>query len=1050
VGIFRWARVDGEFEEACSACGALSLRTWPALVDWRDLPSVQAQRLSVDGDPCPACGHLRALQFPVLQLRPGDGPGLLVGVPEASPADRDKIVLAEILSAAAEFDLDGAAACCTVRLDWWGRVYNRPLGPVLASARQPDLPIAAEDAAAWRAASADAIAVPDIASGVKELLAAPDEPTMAQVLQEHPELAGPRWRLTAELFLLAAARHEDPDATEAAEQRLARLRYAELAGAGTPPPMVAFTGDAGDPLALAAAAEDPAFPASMRVALRLTHTQVMRASAGTADDETLLGSARAAVAAAAALLDEGSDMAIAAQMNLAVILQERPGDEAAAEALAIFEAAAPLAAASCSRQLPDLAMNLATVAAELPGSRSDQMEDAGELLAAAAHIRALLQADPARETIALLADQAAVLRGRASGNRRENLTEAVDLLRRAIGSPARAALSAPEGVLLLSNLANALTDLRDRAPDMASAEDVAEAARAVASAARGLGDRHPVGILALSNAGASLANVYSAGRDGDSDPSLRAEAVEVLAEACARAAAAFPPGHPETLRAMLHLAAARGAAGADSPDELTESEALLTRVAVEGAARPDFVFAARSNLGQLALGQGRYAEAAAEFGAAAEARRALVARARTPITKLGEVVRTADAAGRHALALAMAGRQAGAVDVLEANRAVLRAGGWSDEPTPSPPPGVVTVHASTCTFGTAVIVRGAVGQPVAIVDPLAERQLAPLVSALLRAEAAEARQQAFDHLAAVLGPAIVEPVDGVISLMSEQPSVIEVIAGGPLASCPLHCVPTGDGSTWTDRWTVRHRISAARPATPWTAPAGDAAGVFDPDGDLPYAGAEREALRRWRGAVREPPRDVDRIPWMTRVAATAGVLHLACHASLDPEDPMRSWFSLGAGQRITVGDLQDLRTDRSSLVVAPACQSGAASPDAPDELLGVGHALLHAGARAVVAAAWDADDAATALTIAAMYERVAAGASISDALAGAQRRVAAITAQELTALAEARIEGADRAQWLPYDLAIELDALLADPAVGPHDTPFGHPALWGALSVLEA
>jgi CHAT domain-containing protein len=166
---------------------------------------------------------------------------------------------------------------------------------------------------------------------------------------------------------------------------------------------------------------------------------------------------------------------------------------------------------------------------------------------------------------------------------------------------------------------------------------------------------------------------------------------------------------------------------------------------------------------------------------------------------------------------------------------------------------------------------------------------------------------------------------------------------------------------------------------------------------------------------------------------------------------MRSTFRLGGAETLTVADLVEQELARLELVVAPACQSGSGGPDAPDELLGVAHMLAHVGARHVVASLWDADDAATALVVALVYRALADGEVPHRALQGAQRWVASASGPALAEVARRRLADDGDAAWLPYDLAIEFLALSAHPDHRSGDEPvFGHPALWGALSCLDA
>jgi hypothetical protein len=110
--------------------------------------------------------------------------------------------------------------------------------------------------------------------------------------------------------------------------------------------------------------------------------------------------------------------------------------------------------------------------------------------------------------------------------------------------------------------------------------------------------------------------------------------------------------------------------------------------------------------------------------------------------------------------------------------------------------------------------------------------------------------------------------------------------------------------------------------------------------------------------------------------------------------------------------------------------------------------LLSTPERAVVASAWNADDGAAAFCVILMLREL--GPSADAAPAAAQRIVATVTARQLAALASDRLAHRPGRSWLPYDLAIELDALLARLGTHPDAPVFAHPTRWGALCVLGA
>jgi CHAT domain-containing protein len=90
----------------------------------------------------------------------------------------------------------------------------------------------------------------------------------------------------------------------------------------------------------------------------------------------------------------------------------------------------------------------------------------------------------------------------------------------------------------------------------------------------------------------------------------------------------------------------------------------------------------------------------------------------------------------------------------------------------------------------------------------------------------------------------------------------------------------------------------------------------------------------------------------------APLAHFATHARFDPRSPMQSSVELADGS-LTAGFALNLNLG-TDLVVLSACEAGISARLAGDERVGVTHAFLHAGARAVIGALWSVDDAASA------------------------------------------------------------------------------------------
>ncbi|USN98012.1 MAG: CHAT domain-containing protein [Phycisphaeraceae bacterium] len=100
-------------------------------------------------------------------------------------------------------------------------------------------------------------------------------------------------------------------------------------------------------------------------------------------------------------------------------------------------------------------------------------------------------------------------------------------------------------------------------------------------------------------------------------------------------------------------------------------------------------------------------------------------------------------------------------------------------------------------------------------------------------------------------------------------------------------------------------------------------------------------------------------------AASAGVLHLACHGAFPPSNPLAAGLKL-ADRWITVRDVLSWRLP-GSVVVLSGCDTGRNSMEAGEELFGFGRGFLAAGARGLVMSLWSAHDATTRGLMSEMY-----------------------------------------------------------------------------------
>lgn len=104
----------------------------------------------------------------------------------------------------------------------------------------------------------------------------------------------------------------------------------------------------------------------------------------------------------------------------------------------------------------------------------------------------------------------------------------------------------------------------------------------------------------------------------------------------------------------------------------------------------------------------------------------------------------------------------------------------------------------------------------------------------------------------------------------------------------------------------------------------------------------------------------------------ASIVHLATHASVNPEVPSRTRLHLspaGDDGDLLAQDLWPIDLDHVDLVVLASCDSMAGQGEGREALYGVAGGLLAAGVLSVVASQWRVDDTATARLMTAFHRR---------------------------------------------------------------------------------
>lgn len=121
----------------------------------------------------------------------------------------------------------------------------------------------------------------------------------------------------------------------------------------------------------------------------------------------------------------------------------------------------------------------------------------------------------------------------------------------------------------------------------------------------------------------------------------------------------------------------------------------------------------------------------------------------------------------------------------------------------------------------------------------------------------------------------------------------------------------------------------------------------------------------------------------TTALDSAGIAHIACHATFRAENPMFSSLRLGDGD-LNVYDIERLKEPPSTVVLS-ACDSGYTEARSGEELAGLTSALLAMGTRSIVASVGLVPDSvATTELMVQLHRRLAEGIEPVEALAKAQ------------------------------------------------------------------
>jgi CHAT domain-containing protein len=225
--------------------------------------------------------------------------------------------------------------------------------------------------------------------------------------------------------------------------------------------------------------------------------------------------------------------------------------------------------------------------------------------------------------------------------------------------------------------------------------------------------------------------------------------------------------------------------------------------------------------------------------------------------------------------------------------------------------------------------------------------------------------------------------------------------------------------------------------------------VFDPADvpadPLPFADVEAltsgEALRGMGVAVESLTKAAATVGAIVSAIASTDVVHLACHASVDPAEPLSGGLLLAGNRQLTLG--QVLQSDVGArLVVLSACETAVTGRRLPDEAVSLPSGLVEAGCGAVIGSLWTVDDETAALLMIALYEGLSRGERPSVALGVAGRRLRDATNAELVVWLKPTLAAAPSAG--ARTLLRQL--MLAEP----DERPFSSPARWAAFVYVGA
>lgn len=198
----------------------------------------------------------------------------------------------------------------------------------------------------------------------------------------------------------------------------------------------------------------------------------------------------------------------------------------------------------------------------------------------------------------------------------------------------------------------------------------------------------------------------------------------------------------------------------------------------------------------------------------------------------------------------------------------------------------------------------------------------------------------------------------------------------------------------------------------------------------------------------------------TKELGSICLLHVAAHSKIYETAPEFSYIDLGLGadgfaspgDSISVLRLKDLEDGvclNASCVTFSTCSSASGRRARTEGDLGFVQALIRSGAKNVVGALWDVDDAATAFLMARFYDRLVAlpeaGVGelnpVAESLRSAKLWLRGLSQDQAFGLFESLGDPADGSSLI-------AETTPADPASSDPDSPYRDPFFWASFSVF--